>query len=190
MNHPCEDWEPGFQDDPHAVRNPLEPPMPDDDESAPPDEPPAFAAMRRIEYTGRLHHMTFRALLSGDGLPPAQATAIKFIIQNPGMIQRELSDKLHIQRATTTVMLQKMERAGLILRRQDPDDQRIYRIYPTEIAVAIEDENHKRVDQYFGACFSDFTDEDFQQLSGLLTRLIANIRSAGCGAYTEEPAQH
>ena len=97
-----EEWGPG------PDFGPPPPPgkeMPIEEQTPPEDEPMSFRLMRRIEYTGRIHHMAFRSILREDGLPPAQASAWRFIIRFPGMIQRELADRLHIQRATVTVML-------------------------------------------------------------------------------------
>ena len=140
------------------------------------DEPLTFAAMRRIEYTARLHHMALRAVLQGDFLPPAQLSALKVIIRSPGMSQRELADALHIQRATATVMLQKMEKAGFIDRRPDREDQRVSRIYPTEMAIAQENEKRLAVNDYFQHCFTGLEPEEFRQLEQILSKLGNNIR--------------
>ena len=146
--------------------------MPIEEQTPPEDEPMSFRLMRRIEYTGRLHHMAFRSILQEDGLPPAQASALRFIIRF-----RELADRLHIQRATVTVMLQKMERAGYVDRRPDPMDQRISRIYPTEMAVRQDEEGKRSIDGYFTDVFQGFSPEEQQVMDDMLSRLGANIRA-------------
>ena len=170
-----EEWHPG----PGPDFGPPPPPgkeMPIEEQEAPKDEPMSFRLMRRIEYTGRIHHMAFRSILQEDGLPPAQASALRFIIRTPGMSQRELADQLHIQRATVTVMLQKMERAGYVDRRPDPMDQRISRIYPTEMAIAQDEEGKRSIDGYFADVLQGFSTEEQQLMDNMLTRLGANIR--------------
>ena len=92
MKHPEDAWE-------------HQPPFDEDR----PEDSPNMIAVRRIELISRLHRMAFRSILREDGLPPAQAGAIRDIIREPGLSQRELADRLHIQRATATVMLQKMD---------------------------------------------------------------------------------
>ena len=141
------------------------------------EDSPEFAAIRRIELLGRLHHMAFRAVLPENGLPPAQAGALRVIIRHPGLSQRELADKLHIQRATATVMLQKMEKAGFIDRRPDKEDQRISRIYPTELAMAIDAENTKNVDAYFARCVEGVDPADFDAMLRGLTRMLKNLKT-------------
>lgn len=171
MKHPEEPWEqdPLYDGCPPDRR----PPFAEDEE--PEEESREFAAIRKIELLGRLHHMAFRSLFRDDGLPPAQAGAMKVIIRHPGLSQRELADKLHIQRATATVMLQKMEKAGLIRRENDREDQRISRIYPSDYALSVDEENRKSVEVYFDQCFQDVSQEEVTLLLDILSRLGKRI---------------
>lgn len=166
-----DEWGPGPDfEDPHGPRDPISTPEAQ-------DEPEAFIALRRIEYIGRIHHMAFGGVLQRGNLPPAQMGALKVIIRTPGMSQRELADALHIQRATATVMLQKMEKAGYIDRRPDQEDQRVSRIYPTDFALEYDAESKKAVDAYFDKCFQGFQPEEFAMLEQILTKLGGNIRT-------------
>lgn len=172
MKGPEDDWREGPPYDrpcPHREEVPFDEPPPEND-------PPEFAAIRRIELLGRLHHMAFRAVLQDDGLPPAQAGALRMVIRYPGMSQRELADQLHIQRATATVMLQKMEKAGYIDRRPDEADQRISRIYPTKAAKAQDAESKKAVDAYFARCFAGVSKAEFSAMETALGKLGENLR--------------
>jgi DNA-binding MarR family transcriptional regulator len=45
-----------------------------------------------------------------------------------GMSQRELSDRLVVDRSNVTGLLDRMEKAGWVRREDDPDDRRIYRV--------------------------------------------------------------
>ena len=173
MKKPDSAWgpDPVFDEDPGAPGQ--YPPMEEDPEA---EEQPEFGYIRRIELLTRLHRMAFRSLFREDGLPPAQAGAMRVIIRYPGLSQRELADKLHIQRATTTVMLQKMEKGGYIDRRPDPEDQRVSRIYPTDMAVMIETENHKRVTAYFGQCFEGIDPEALEIMYRTLGEVEGNLR--------------
>ena len=174
MKQPEAVWDqaPPFAAEPHDP----DPRPPFDSDEPLEEESPEFRAIRRIELLGRLHHMAFRSLFRGDGLPPAQAGAMKVIIRHPGLSQRELADKLHIQRATATVMLQKMEKAGYIDRRPDQEDQRISRIYPTEMAKTIDAENQKNVNAYFSRCISGISQADFDTMLSALGQMVANLQ--------------
>lgn len=169
MKHREDDWAPDFV----QPKSPCDP-MPEEVEPVE-GEPESFQTMRRIEYVSRLHHMAFKSRLQDVGIPPAQMGALRTITRFPGMSQRELADKLHIQRATATVMLQKMEKAGLIRRENDLEDQRISRIYPSDYALSVDEENRKSVEAYFDQCFQDVTQEEVTLLLDILSRLGKRI---------------
>lgn len=173
MKHAEEPWKhgPPFDDCPPDRRSPLA-----EEEEDREDDSPEFAAVRKIELLGRLHHMAFSSLFREEGLPPAQAGAMRVIIRNPGLSQRELADRLHIQRATATVMLQKMEKSGYVERRPDKEDQRIFRIYPTQTALVADTENQKRVNDYFLQCFSEIDRDSFDIMLATMGRMEENLR--------------
>lgn len=175
MKHPEEGWEhgPRFDEMPPPALDPEQ--AFEKDADSPEDESPEMTAIRKIEILSRLHHMAFRTLFRKDGLPPAQAGAMRVIVRCPGMSQRELADRLHIQRATATVMLQKMEKAGVIHRRPDPEDQRISRIYPTEAAILQDAETKKAVAAYFERCFTGISPETIHLLDEAMTRIGRNL---------------
>lgn len=54
------------------------------------------------------------------------------IVEKEGCTQAELAKKLCIKPATLTVMIKRIETAGLIERRMDERDLRLLRVYPTE----------------------------------------------------------
>ena len=139
------------------------------------NDPLEFVLIRRIELLGRMHHRCFSNILQKDGLPPAQMGALKQIISQPGMSQQELADRLHVKRATTSVMLQKMERNGYISRTPDPADQRVSRIYPTDLSVQMDADNRRMVDTYFESCFNGFSEEEKNKLNRFLERLKDNL---------------
>ena len=170
-------WDPALPFEQDLEDPAHRPPLPEEEEAEHQEDSPEFAAIRRVELLGRLNHMAFRSVLADEKLPPAQAGALRTIVRFPGMSQRELADKLHIQRATATVMLQKMEKSGYIDRRPDLEDQRISRIYPTEMALATDAENQKNVVRYFSRCFSGISDSEFAEFTRTLSVLETNLRT-------------
>jgi DNA-binding MarR family transcriptional regulator len=68
-------------------------------------------------------------LFRPHGLTAAQFNVLNLIAgSESGMSQRELSDKLVVDRSNVTGLLDRMEKAGWVRREDDPDDRRIYRI--------------------------------------------------------------
>jgi DNA-binding MarR family transcriptional regulator len=89
-----------------------------------------------------------------------------------GQSQKELASKLEIKPATITVMLNRMEKSKLVERRQDPEDQRISRVYLTEYGREVCQEMNEIVKNIESECFSNFTMEE----QVLLRRLFMQMR--------------
>jgi MarR family transcriptional regulator, organic hydroperoxide resistance regulator len=84
---------------------------------------------------------TYRALAeklwSGIGLHVGQDMILRQLWPADGIAQSELADRLCIQAATVTKMVQRMEQTKLIERRGDPEDQRVSRVYLTDRGRAL-----------------------------------------------------
>jgi DNA-binding MarR family transcriptional regulator len=65
-------------------------------------------------------------------LTPPQFGLLSFLWQQDGLTQVELSEKGQIDRSTVGGLIDRLERNGLLERRQHPQDRRAYRIYLTE----------------------------------------------------------
>ncbi len=65
-------------------------------------------------------------------LTPPQFALLSFLWQQDGLTQVELSEKGQIDRSTVGGLIDRLERNGLLERRQHPQDRRSYKIYLTE----------------------------------------------------------
>jgi DNA-binding MarR family transcriptional regulator len=64
-------------------------------------------------------------------IPRGQATVLCVVAKQDGLTQSEIAEQLSVQGATVTNMLQRLEEAGLVHRRRDPEDNRLVRVYLT-----------------------------------------------------------
>jgi DNA-binding MarR family transcriptional regulator len=71
-------------------------------------------------------------------LTPPQFALLAFLWQQDGLTQIELSEKGQIDRSTIGGLIDRLERNGLLERRQHPQDRRAYRIFLTEQGKAME----------------------------------------------------
>ncbi len=71
-------------------------------------------------------------------LSPSQAFLLRTILNQPGLLQRELADSLAISRPTATRVLDGLASKDLIERRDSGRDGREYVIYPTRKASALQ----------------------------------------------------
>ncbi len=72
------------------------------------------------------------ARMEGIGLSRGQGFVLMRLGQEEGLPQTELARQAMVRPATLTEALQRMESGGLIVRRTDPADQRVSRVYLTE----------------------------------------------------------
>ena len=77
----------------------------------------------------KLHRKLAETGLNDFGLHVGQELILLWLYEQDGMTQSELADVLGIEAATVTKVLQRMEAAGLVERRQDSDDARVSRVY-------------------------------------------------------------
>lgn len=99
------------------------------------------------DYLGRwfyvLHRLSMRHVTQGLKKFNIGSGQIMFLLElyySDGVRQEELSTFLNIDGANTTRAITKLEEVGYVIRKQDQEDKRAYRVFLTEKAIAIKDE--------------------------------------------------
>lgn len=113
--------------------------------------------------------------LGDNDTHPGQAICLWALAANDGMAQSELADVLGIARPTVTTMLQKMERAGLVERRVDADDQRYTRIYMTEGGRELHERLRAVHAEMVETTIGRLSEKDQVELERLLLMVAENI---------------
>jgi DNA-binding MarR family transcriptional regulator len=90
-----------------------------------------------LVQTCKAHRALAEKLWSEIGLHVGQDMILRQLWPAEGCTQSELADRLCIQPATVTKMLQRMEQTRLIERRGDLEDQRVSRVYLTDQGRAL-----------------------------------------------------
>jgi MarR family transcriptional regulator, lower aerobic nicotinate degradation pathway regulator len=80
----------------------------------------------------------FKEEFEGHDLTPQQFGLLGFLWQEDGITQAELSARSQIDRTTMGGLIDRLEKEGLVARRNHPDDRRAYRICLTEKGQALE----------------------------------------------------
>jgi len=115
------------------------------------------------------------SFMDGIGMHRAQATLLCRLYVNNGMTQSELGDQLGVQGATVTNILQRVEEAGLVARRRDPDDNRLVRVYLTETGRERERAITHKFAELEAAVFSGISEAERVRLRSLLRQMLANM---------------
>jgi DNA-binding MarR family transcriptional regulator len=120
----------------------------------------------------RLKHARIHTLLEAIGLYRGQPSVLQALWEQEGLMHTELARRLHVQPATITKMLKRMEKAGFVERRPDLDDQRVSRVYLTEAGQAIRADVQRVWRRLEEEAFAGFTLEE----RVLLRRFFLHIR--------------
>jgi DNA-binding MarR family transcriptional regulator len=141
-------------------------------------DPSSSAAWHAWMRTLHAYRRLMSRALGENKVPPGQIFALREIGHCDGVTQRDLAEKLRISRPTLTVMLQKMEKSGLIERSSDESDHRFTRLHLTASGTA----EHERMHGFMGAVVTQamgpLSEADRDELARLLTLVNDNITTA------------
>lgn len=85
----------------------------------------AGAASRKIQNY-------YNGVLKQYGITLGQSFILFALLQREGLNISSLADKLMLDNSALTGLVDRMEKEGLVQRRVDPEDRRVYLIYLTE----------------------------------------------------------
>ena len=113
----------------------------------------------------------FSRLLREAALHPGQVMLCRILAESPNLSQRELAERVRITPATVTIMIQKMEKAGLIERRVDGSDQRVTRISLTEQGHRADEDASRLIGGFLNETIGQLSPEDSEAFSRILAQL-------------------
>lgn len=127
-----------------------------------------YTALHRI---GRQLHRCAHRLGHTEGHYREQSRLLLLIAENEGVIQRDLAMEMDVRPSSMTEMLARMERMGLICRRQDEQDQRVMHIYLTDAGKAAAEESEQASARLTGRLFAGLTPEEIAEMLRLTEKL-------------------
>jgi DNA-binding MarR family transcriptional regulator len=148
------------------------------------------------ESTGHLLARTCKGLrvhahasLERIGLYRGQQFALRALWQQEGLTHSELAEWLNVSPATITNMLKRMERAGLVERRRDTEDERVSHVYLTEGGRDIQGAVERTWRELEKQTFAGFSLEELDLLGQFLLRIQENWRADANQNRPEEDNQ-
>ncbi len=141
-------------------------------------DPLSAQVFRAFKTQMMLNRRLMARMFAREDMHPAQAMCLRTLSAEDGISQSDLADILHVSRPTVTTMLQKMEAAGVIERRDDAHDARLTRIYLTDAGRAMGRRFHALFAESIGASVGQMPDDDRRELVRLLDDLNAHVRRA------------
>jgi DNA-binding MarR family transcriptional regulator len=101
------------------------------------DEGPATGAAFLLAQLGFHAAQLFAQRIAGLDLTPAQAGLLRQLAAGPGRSQRELADHLGMPPSRFVSFADELEERGLIERRRNSQDRRLYALYLTEKGLGL-----------------------------------------------------
>lgn len=126
----------------------------------------------------RLHFLRSHSLLEDTGIYPGQPQFLFALDKNDGQSQKELGENLGVKPSTITVTARRLEKNGVIERRQDEKDQRKSRIFLTEKGRKMCKELKDIHGQITEECFKGLTKDEKVILRRLLMQIRDNLAEA------------
>jgi len=108
-------------------------------------------------------------------LTPPQFGLLAFLWQQDGLTQVELSEKGQIDRTTVGGLVDRLEKVGLVERRQHPQDRRAFKIHLTERGKGLEGP----LSECAGRCLNKITKGLSDQEVSELRRMLNVLRGEG-----------
>jgi DNA-binding MarR family transcriptional regulator len=118
----------------------------------------------------RLH-----SLLEDTGLHRGQHFILHVLWEEEGIMHSELAARSCVQPATITNALKRMEKAGLVERRRDTEDERVSRVYLTEAGRDMRSKVEDTFRNFEAQAFAGLSEEEVATLRALLLRVQNNL---------------
>ncbi|MGN7860212.1 MarR family winged helix-turn-helix transcriptional regulator [Microbacterium sp. 22303] len=126
-----------------------------------------------LSQLGAFASARFAELVKPAGLTPATAGVLRILMQNPGLSQRALADRLGAVPSRVVVLVDTLEAAGLVSRTRDPDDRRHHRLDLTEDGRATLRTLRAAAEQQNADVLSPLDPAEREAFAALVTRLAA-----------------
>jgi DNA-binding MarR family transcriptional regulator len=111
-----------------------------------------------------------------DAFNGAQGRILYVLWQQDGLTISQISAQTILANTTLTSMLDRMEKAGLILREPSRTDRRALLIRLTDKARELQ-RDYDRISQQMNALYyTGFSPEEIRQFEGYLTRVLDNLQ--------------
>jgi DNA-binding MarR family transcriptional regulator len=130
----------------------------------------------RLLQIHRAHRSRTEAAFNELGLHTGQEWALFQLWNEEGQTQTQLVSSLRVEPPTVTKTLDRLEKAGLVERRQDPDDARVSRVYLTPAGRALEAKVRQIWDDLEALTTKGLSDVELALLRRLLDQIYQSLR--------------
>lgn len=128
-----------------------------------------------INHLSRMMTQALGDAISAHGVTPGQFPVLMCLWQQDGLTQRELYERVHIEQATMSNTLSRMERDGLVKRKPDPNDRRAQRVLLTSKAKKLESTLADAAKAVNKTALGELKKKDKKALMAAMAAIIDNL---------------
>jgi DNA-binding MarR family transcriptional regulator len=157
-----------------------------DTTSAPPDIPKLSGYARigaLLQRAARLTGKAARLRMESMQAWPGQIPILLWLAKSDGLIQRELVARVGMEQSTVAEHIDRMERDGLVVRRQNEGDRRAFHIHLTDEARGVAKQLTNQTRSEARLFTRGVPPDDLQIFTQVLETIIANL-----DAYLQDTA--
>ncbi|MBA2681487.1 MAG: MarR family transcriptional regulator [Ktedonobacteraceae bacterium] len=129
----------------------------------------------RIALLCRTHRNYGAVMLEPLGIYIGQELILAQLWREEGMNQSLLASRVGVEVSTMTKTLQRLERYGLVERRQDTEDTRVWHVFLTEQGRALQPALTTEWEKIEQQTLAGFSDDERTVLCGFLDRIKQNL---------------
>lgn len=126
----------------------------------------------------RRQRYLFDARARSKGITRAQWRVLTSLVRLDGPTQSDLAEVLDVERITLCRMVDRLAEAGLVERRADPSDRRVWRLHLTERAAPLVDELSSIAYEMEENMLQPLSAEDRAVMTRLLITMRDHIRES------------
>ncbi|MFC3885031.1 MarR family winged helix-turn-helix transcriptional regulator [Bacillus songklensis] len=112
-----------------------------------------------------------KARLQPYGVTPVQYALLHLLFEKDGQQSSELGDRLRLDSATMTGLLDRLVQNGFIERHSNPKDRRVNRIYLTNRSIELQGILYEKMQEAHSEALKGFTEEETVLLKSMLARI-------------------
>ncbi len=122
------------------------------------------------------HNYTKKILIKEElNITPGQMSVLYTLYNGDGIAITELSKKCYLDNSTLTGVIDRLEKAGLVWRREHPDDRRQLLIHLTDTAKAKEPRIKELMNRISKAMFAECTEEEIAVFRKVLLNIFDKL---------------
>lgn len=137
---------------------------------------------RELRYIAGIIKHKGREILTNYPITTPQFIALQFLLEHGDLTLGELSNKINHAFSTTTDLVDRMEKNGIVKRVKDSKDRRVVRIHLLDKGKKIIHEVVEKRQEYLGEVLLHLSDNEIEELSiqlHLLHKSMKNITGKG-----------